>query len=485
LLALSWRLADLWRRTLPGLRVGVILPPGLAGTAANLSLVLAGKVPVNLNPTLSDEAARSCLSQAGVTTLLTATAVREKLAKFPWTDQVIALDTVIAGLPRQALISAAAQLLLLPRPLLSSRLSLPEAGPDDEAALLFTSGTSGLPKGVALSQANILANYRQIAETSFLRKDDRLLSALPLFHSFGLTMGLFFPLLAGRTFATALSPLDSDRVAEAARRGRPTVLLSTPTFLRGYLKRIPRDAFGTLRLTVTGAERLSAETAEAFRERFGCEVLEGYGLTEASPAVSFNLPNPPRGVGADSLQDGNRAGSVGRLLPGLNMQLFDPETEAPSRSRGLLAVRGANIVSGYLGEADPGRFRDGWFITGDIVRVDEDGFLFIEGRSCRFSKVAGEMISHSAVESALASILPDEAQDCVLGLPCAEKGEKLVLLTTRTVTRETLRGALAGRVPNLWIPRDVLRLDKLPALASGKLDLAECRRLATVNRATL
>jgi acyl-[acyl-carrier-protein]-phospholipid O-acyltransferase/long-chain-fatty-acid--[acyl-carrier-protein] ligase len=485
LLALSWRLATRWHKTITDRRVGVILPPGIAGAAANISLVLAGKVPVNLNPTLSEDATRSCLRQSGISAIITATAVRGKLPKFPWPEQTIALETAISCISKNELFSAAAQLLLLPARILARRLDLPDSGPDEEAALLFTSGTSGQPKGVALSNTNILANYGQIADTSFLRKDDRLLSALPLFHSFGLTMGLFFPLLSGRTIVTALTPLDSDRIAEAARQGLPTVLLSTPTFLRSYIKRIPRDAFGTLRLAVAGAERLPAETAAAFRARFGCPVLEGYGLTEASPVVSLNVPNPPCGVGASSLQQGHKEGSVGRLVPGLSMRLLDPETEAPTRDRGLLAVRGANIVSGYLENADPGKFRDGWFLTGDIVRVDEEGFIFIEGRSSRFSKIGGEMVSHSAIEIALSTSLPGEEQDCVLGLPCPDKGERLVLLTTRNLSRESLREALNGRVPNLWIPRDVVHLDKLPTLASGKLDLAECRRLATVNLATL
>ncbi len=485
LLSLSWRLAVRWRKVLPEQRVGVILPPGLAGSLANLALVLAGKVPVNLNPTLSEEAARSCLDQADVTSIITAVEVTRKLPKFPWTAKVVTIDTEIAALSRNELLAAYVQVLLLPARLLAARMRLPRTSPQDEAVVLFTSGTSGQPKGVALSHANILANYAQIADTSFLQKDDRLLSALPLFHSFGLTMGLFFPLLAGRTIITAPSPLDSDKLAEAARVGLPTVLLSTPTFLRSYIKRIPRDAFGTLRLAVAGAERLPAETAAAFHERFGCEVLEGYGLTEASPVVCLSVPHPPRGPGADSLQIGQREGSVGRLLPGVSMRLFDPETHEPSPTRGLMALRGANVVGHYLGGADPEKFREGWFFTGDIVRVDPEGFLFVEGRVSRFSKIGGEMVSHSAVETALAEALPGEAHDCVLGVSCPEKGERLVLLTTRTLTKETMRERLAGRIPNLWIPREIVRLDRLPTLASGKLNLAECRRLATVPNATV
>lgn len=480
LLTLGWRLAVRWRKNLPDQRIGVVLPPGLAGSLANLSLVLAGKVPVNLNPTLGEEATLACLRQAGVTCILTAEAVRRKLPKFPWTPDTLPIEAEIAALSRTELFLSAAQVLLLPGPFLAARMALPSTPLQEEAVLLFTSGSSGQPKGVPLTHANILANHAQIANTPFLQKDDRLLSALPLFHSFGLTMGLFFPLLAGRTVVTAPSPLDSDKLAEAARQGLPTVLLSTPTFLRGFIKRIPRDAFGTLRLAVAGAERLPAETASAFHSRFGCPVMEGYGLTEASPVVSLSLPHPACGPGAETVQLGHREGSVGRLLPGVALRLLDPETREPATGRGLLAVRGANIVSGYLDEEEEGKFRGGWFCTGDIVRVDAEGFLFLEGRSSRFSKIGGEMVSHAAVETAIAAAFPGEAQDCVIGLPCPDKGERLVLLTTRALTRETLRDGLSGGLPNLWIPRAVIRQASLPGLASGKLNLAECRRIATL-----
>jgi len=338
-----------------------------------------------------------------------------------------------------------------------------------------------LPKGVALSNRNLITNILQVSETGFVAKGDRLLTALPLFHSFGLTMGLLFPLVARRAIVTAPSPLDCDKLAESARADAPTVLLATPTFLRQYLKRVPRDAFGTLRRVVSGAEKLPADLRTAFRARFGCEVLEGYGLTEASPVVSLNLPMPARGVGADSIQYGSREGSAGRLLPGIAMRLLDAESlaEMPRAQRGLLALSGGNLVAGYLGGQAREKFRDGWYLTGDIVRIDEEGFLFLEGRSSRFSKIGGEMVSHAAVEQAIALALPSEgAQDCVIGVPCPDKGEELVLLTTRSLGRETLRRALASHaVPNLWMKCIVTQVAQLPALASGKLDLAACLKL--------
>lgn len=478
LLSLAWRLARRWRAEISDVRVGVILPPGIPGTLANLALVLAGKIPVNLNPTLGREAAASCLDLSGVRTIITAEPVQRRLTTFPWTDRIVRMEDSVATLRSGELLIAALQLLLLPRWILEMRQPWGEA--DREAVLLFTSGTSGLPKGVALTHGNILANFRQIAETSFLAPDDRILSPLPLFHSFGLTMGLFFPLLAGRTVIAAPSPLDCEKIAEAGRAGSPTILLSTPTFLRTVIRRVPRDAFGTLRLAVAGAERLPAETAAAFHARFGCPVLEGYGMTEASPVLCINVPHPALGPGAASIQTGHRDGSVGRLLPGIAFRLTDPATGAPASGQGLMSVRASNLVAEYLGGAEADRFQSGWFETGDIVRIDAEGFVFIEGRSSRFSKIGGEMISHAAVECALSRTPAPEGHDCVLGLPCPEKGERLVLLTTRNLPRESLREILAGHIPNLWIPRELIRLERLPTLASGKLDLAECRRIATL-----
>jgi len=484
LLGMAALLARHWRKSIPEMRIGVILPPGQAGTLVNLGLILAGKIPANLNPTMAPAAAQACLDQAGIRTLITATAAEAKLARFPWPAHVLLIEKEIAQFPHFTRDLAATAAALLPLRLGKRLLHLPAPKPDQEAVLLFTSGTSGWPKGVALTHRQVLANAAQVAETGFLRADDRILTALPLFHSFGLTMGLLMPLLTRRTVITAPSPLDADKIAEAGRQGSPTVLLATPTFLRCYLKRIPRDAFGTLRLAATGAERLPAATADAFRDRFGCEVLEGYGLTETAPVVSFNMPAPRRGLGADSLQLGSRAGTAGRLLPGLAFQLLDPETgdALSGAKRGVLALRGANIIESYLDDTGADRFRGGWFVTGDVASLDAEGFLTIEGRTSRFSKVGGEMVSHTAVEQAIAEAFPAEkigAQDCVLGIPSAEKGEDLVLLTTRHISAAELRQRLD--LPNLWIPKTVVQIPALPLLATGKLDLAGCRRLLDNN----
>jgi len=479
-LALAWR----WKDTLPGRRIGIVLPPGEAGTLTNLALIFAGKIPVNLNPTAGPAAVAHALQAGEVSALLTAAPVRQRLAKFPWPEATLDLATEAAALSPWEKCRAFLWAWVIPYPLLKHRLRLPARGGDDEAALLFTSGSSGLPKGVPLTHANLLANALQIRDIDLVHRGDRVLSSLPLFHSFGLTVGLLCPLLGRRILLTAPTPLESEKIARAGRHGRATLLLGTPTFLRQWMKRLDPADLPALRLAVTGAEKLPAPLAQAFQEKYTASVFEGYGLTETSPVASFNLPDPVQGPGARSSQRGHCPGSVGRLLPGLAARLLDPATGAPlsSDGAGLLAFRGANVIRGYLGGAEADKFRDGWFLTGDLARFDEEGFLFIEGRLSRFSKVGGEMVPHLAVEAALLQAFPsdsDKPTEVVLGLPDGEKGEQLILLSTRGLDPAQVREKLAAAgFPNLWAPKRVLTVEAIPVLGSGKLDFAACKEMA-------
>ncbi len=474
-LGLAWALSERWREGFPTRRIGVMLPPGMGGTLANVGLLLARRVPVNLNPLFDAATARECLNGAGIEAVLTARVVQRKFPDFPWPEKTVFIEDEIKAL--RGVWSFCAAAAVFPARLLK-RIILPPSFPGREVVVLFTSGTSGLPKGVPLTSANILGNVRQVTETGFLESGDRVLSALPLFHSFGLTGGLFLPLLAGRPLTTAVSPLDADGVATAAREGRPTILITTPTFLRTYVRRIPRDAFGAMRLIMTGSERLSDELAAEATARFGCRVFEGYGLTEASPIVCVSMADPSTGRGAESVQRGSRPRSVGRLVPGMAMRLLDPETglPLPGASRGILALRGANVIGRYLQGEGAEKFSGGWFVTGDVVSVDADGFLFVEGRTSRFSKIGGEMVSHAAVEQAVVSANPGIGPVCVLGRPSLQKGEELVLLLTQAMDRAALCAAMRG-VPNLWLPRAVVTVDVLPSLPTGKVDIAACRRI--------
>ena len=472
------------RRTTSARRVGIVLPPGAGATMANLAVLWAGKVPVNLNFTAGRAASEACLQTGEITTIITAGALRDKLPEFPWPERTLDLGAEIreAGSAWPWFLAA----WLLPSAWLARLLGLPMRGGDTEAGLLFTSGSSGEPKGVVLTHSNLLANCAQIAALGILPDGGRLLACMPVFHSFGFTATLWYPLLYGCQTVTLPSPLDARKIAETIRDEECTVLIGAPTFLRPLLRKAGRGDLRSLEIVVSGAEKLPADLAEAFREKFHIDILQGYGLTETSPASNLNRPNPPAD-GTNPTQLGKRAGSVGRMVTGQTARVLDPTTYAalPATATGLVVLRGANIFGGYLGDEARTRaaFHDGWFITGDLGRFDEDGFLFIEGRLSRFSKIGGEMVPHGTVEATLVKALgldPGEGYTIVVtGVPDPGKGEALVLLTTLDLAADTVRDKLtAAGLANLWIPRMVRRVDRIPILGTGKLDLKACQSLA-------
>jgi acyl-[acyl-carrier-protein]-phospholipid O-acyltransferase/long-chain-fatty-acid--[acyl-carrier-protein] ligase len=467
-------------------RIGIVLPPGKGGVIANVATVLAGKIPVNLNFTAGKAAIESAQQQAGLRTIISARAVAKRFTEFPWTPNVIHLDELLPGM-KPGIICWWILGLCIPRGLLAGMLHLPKTGDRDEAVLLFTSGSSGAPKGVALTHRNILGNVSQFAVLLDLRPDELVLASLPFFHSFGCTVTLWYPVIEGVRIVSYPSPLEAAKIAGLVERHRITVMFATPTFLRAYLRKAEPAQLQSLRLVITGAEKLPAELARAFEERFGQPVLEGYGLTETSPVISVNLPDPVPKVAGVSVQPASRLGSTGKMAPGIAAEIRDPESDRKLslHETGMLWVRGPNIFDGYLD--DPVRsaevLHDGWFKTGDLGRFDEDGFLHIEGRLSRFSKIGGEMVPHELVEQKIVTALQlDDHGDraiAVMGVPDEAKGEALVLLSSVEIDAQRLRAALReADVPNLWVPRTICRVETIPVLASGKLDLGKCKELA-------
>jgi acyl-[acyl-carrier-protein]-phospholipid O-acyltransferase/long-chain-fatty-acid--[acyl-carrier-protein] ligase len=462
-------------------RIGVVLPPGKGGLVANLAVILAGKIPVNLNFTSLREAIESATEQAGLRTTITAHAMAQRLEGFPWTANVLHLDEALPPMKKKILLWWIAAL-FVPRGILAGLLKLPSVGDHEEAILLFTSGSSGKPKGVVLTHRNILSNVAQFAVALDARKTDLLLASLPFFHSFGCTVTLFYPLFESVRALTYPNPLEAKKIAELIQKHQVTVMLATPTFLRAYLRKAEPEQLRSLRLLVAGAEKLPVDLGKAVEARFGKHVFEGYGLTETSPVVSVNLPEAP-----GQTQPSNRPGSTGKMLTGIAAEIRHPETDAKLsfQEQGMLWLRGPNIFEGYLNapEQNADVLRDGWFKTGDIGRFDEDGFLYIEGRLSRFSKIGGEMVPHETIEQKILRALNIEEQGeriiAVMGVPDATKGEALVLLSTLEIDQPAVRSSLAASgVPNLWIPRIIHRVDAIPALASGKLDLVGCKKLA-------
>ncbi|MEP6955434.1 MAG: AMP-binding protein, partial [Chthoniobacterales bacterium] len=330
-------------------------------------------------------------------------------------------------------------------------------------------------------------NVSQFSVILSSRTDELILASLPFFHSFGCTVTLWYPLIEGVQIVTYPNPLEAGKIAALVQRYGATVMFATPTFLRAYLRKAELEQLHSLRLVITGAEKLPADIATAFAERFGKPVYEGYGLTETSPVVSVNLPDPVPQVAGVSVQPSSRAGSTGKMAPGIAAEIRHPETDEKLtlHETGMLWLRGANIFDGYLD--DPARsaevLRDGWFKTGDLGRFDEDGFLFIEGRLSRFSKIGGEMIPHEMIEQKILEVLRlnvgAERVIAIMGVPDEAKGEAIVLLSSIEIDLQQLRAALrAAEVPNLWVPRTIRRVEAIPVLASGKLDLGQCKQLA-------
>ena len=485
-LAVASALAMRWKEW-PGKRVGVVLPPGIGGLIANLALVLAGKVPVNLNFTAGRSALESCLRRAKIDMIVSAEAFKSRFPEFPWPQQTFDITEQIKSCGKASILGWLVAIWCLPKGLLANKLGLSKKGDREEAGLLFTSGSSGDPKGVVLSHRNILGNVAQIASTGIITREDAVLACLPLFHSFGFTVTLWYPILEGIRIVTVPSPLETKKIAEAIHEDKATILMGTPTFLRPYLRKATPEQMKSLRGVIAGAEKLPLDLVEAFKDKFGVPIFEGYGLTETSPVTSVNLPDPIATTSTAEYQAGNRLGSVGRLLPGMTARIVDPDSgkEKPLTEVGMLYLRGPNIFEGYLDDEEKTRqvLRDGWFVTGDLARFDEDGFLFIEGRLSRFSKIGGEMVPHGTIEQKVIELFnlggAESQPVAVTGIPDQTKGEALVLLSTVDLTAEAVREKLtAAGLPNLWIPKIIRRVEKIPTLASGKLDLKGCEKLA-------
>ena len=496
ILAAAAALSRVIRKETQKPRVGIILPPGAGGMIANIAVFLAGKTPVNLNFTAGRASIESAIRQADIDRFLTADILVRKMQAFPWppTKQLILMERLLPRMKAQIgkwlLLSK-----ILPTAILARVLGVPSKGGDKEALLLFTSGSSGEPKGVSLSHTNLLANVAQFGNRLQMKSSDTILGCLPLFHSFGCTVTLWYPVIQGLNIVTYPTPIETKKLAELIDKHSVTLMIATPTFLRGYLRGVNREQLNSIKMCVTGAEKLPATVAEAFEAKFGKRVFEGYGLTETSPVTNVNLPDPDPLGDDDSGQTwlpAYRLGSVGQLMPGLAVKITHPETGEPQsiHQSGMIWFKGPSVFNGY--HNDPKRtadvITDGWFRTGDVGRVDMDGFLYIEGRLSRFSKIAGEMVPHETVEENLVKALglENESARCIaiVGVPDAEKGEAIVLISSIPGGPEAqeildLRYRLLERgMPPLWVPRKMIRVDEIPVLASGKLDVRACEDIA-------
>ena len=360
---------------------------------------------------------------------------------------------------------------------------------DDLATIIFSSGSTGEPKGVMLSHFSLDSNVEGVAQLLHINKHDRLLGILPFFHSFGYLATLWFPAIHGAGVVFHPSPLDAVGIGDLIHRHKATVLVATPTFLQLYVRRCTPEQFGSLRIVLTGAEKLSDRLLTAFEERFGIRPIEGYGVTECAPVIAVNCPDFRA---AGFFQPASRRGTVGQPLPGVSLRIVDPDTHErlPVGTPGMLLVKGPNVMDGYLGREDltAQSMRDGWYITGDIAKLDEDGFLTITDRLSRFSKIGGEMVPHGRVEEAFhEAIQADGMLLAVTAIPDERKGEQLIVLhmLEESTIPDLLDKVAASGLPNLFIPRrdNFIKVDQLPVLGTGKLDLRSLKRIALEHKA--
>ena len=487
-------LRRLLRRAIaPGERtVGVLLPPTVAAAVTNLALALDRRVTVNLNYSLSEELVRFSVQEAGLRHVITSRAFLERMPIDLGEVEVILLEDLAKGAsPIDK--GVAALLAFLPLPLLERILGIDAIPEDDLMTIIFTSGSTGRPKGVMLPWRSIEANTGMVDTLLRLRGDDVMLGVLPFFHTFGYTITLWAMLAMGVGAVYHTNPLEARVISRLIRERGVTIILGTPTLLRAYMRRLSPEDVSSVEIVATGSEPLPQAVADAFESKFGIRPFQGYGATELGPIVSANVP-AARALGEPSAV--LREGTVGRPARGVRIEVRDPETGAvlEAGERGVLWVTGPHVMLGYLNQQDlsDAVLQDGWYNTGDVVTVDEDGFITIVGRQSRFAKVGGEQVPFAAIEEALATLTggsEDGAPRAVVtAVPDEATGERLVVVHTALDQSpdELVKGLADAGLPRLFIPApvDFYEIDTMPLIGIGKVDLEAINHFARQAAAT-
>lgn len=467
--------------------VGVLLPPSVGGVAVNVALAMDRRVAANLNYTVSSDVVNHCIKDVGVKHVLSTEKFISKTG-LEVDAEMVMLDTLRDKVTVIDKTIAFIQAYLIPAVLLDLLLGLNKIKADDLLTVIFTSGSTGMPKGVLLSNANISHNVDAIDRAVRLNNQDTVLGILPFFHSFGYSVTLWAVQTLGPCGIYHFNPLDAKQVGKLSEKYGVTVLLGTPTFLRGYLRRVKPEQFSKLDVVVVGAEKMPGELFAAFEDKFGVRPVEGYGATELSPLVSVNIP-PSRSPA--KFQPDRVEGSVGRPLPGVSARVVTPDTddELDTNEDGMLLISGPNVMKGYANREDLTKdtIQNGWYVTGDIAHIDQQGFIHITGRLSRFSKIGGEMVPHVRVEEELGQAFREGEDDeqvrlCVTAVPDAKKGERLIVLHLKTEKDITeMRKSLSDAgLPNLFIPAQdsFIEIEEIPMLGTGKLDLKGAKQMA-------
>lgn len=461
-----------------GPMIGVLLPASTAGGLANTGITMASMIPVNLNFKAGKDFIYKAMEKCNISTILTSRGFLSK-TDIDRVEGMIFIEDFIQEVSFLGKFFISLMTLLAPSVILKRILRLKQK-PFDLATVVFSSGTTGEPKGVMLSHHNIISNIEGLVEVFPLTKSDKIMGVLPFFHSFGLTGSLWFPLLSGIGAVYHANPVDARIISRMINTYAASILLSTPTFLYAYMNRCTSEEFSTLRYVIVGAEKLSLSFQKKFKSKFNIDIFEGYGCTEMGPVISVNAPDI---IGEVRIRKRFKPGTVGRPLSGLAIKVVDIHTGkmVPPGKEGMLLVKGGGQMMGYLGEAKMTRkvLRDGWYVTGDIGKVDEDGFISITDRISRFSKIGGEMVPHLKIEEVINGILIDGSS---LVLSLNEEGEeRLVALYTdnNISSREIWEKLCATDIPRLWIPRreNIFYVEAIPYHETGKIDMSRAKAL--------
>jgi len=438
--------------------LGVLLPTSAGCGLTIIASLMAGKTPVMINySTGAAENVRYAQEHCGFTAVVTSRTLLEKI-NCPETAGMIFIEDILAGVTTLERIGAALKSKL---PATAICNSLPAANEDDAATILFTSGSEKAPKAVELTHRNIGSNVEAALQVFDFNPDDRFLSILPLFHILGLMTNLWLPVAAGATIVTYANPLEFKTVAGIIRSTQPTIIIGTPYFLTGYIRQAQEGDYEAMRIAIAGADKVPEWLHGAF-EKHQVELVEGYGATETSPVVAVNLPGA------------NRHGSVGRPLPGVQVRIVDVDSgdDLPVGSEGKILVKGDLVMKGYLNDLEETilHIEDGWYETGDMGVLDEDGYLWHRGRLKRFVKIGGEMVSLVRIEAELEKLLPEEIECCAVELPDSRKGAVIVVAVSQAVDEKRLLGELAASLPPISLPRHFVVLEEMPKMGSGKVD---------------
>jgi acyl-[acyl-carrier-protein]-phospholipid O-acyltransferase/long-chain-fatty-acid--[acyl-carrier-protein] ligase len=470
--------------------VGLILPPSAAGVIANIALPLMNRIGVNLNYTAASAVVNNCIEQCGIRHVLTSRKLMERL-KLDLKAEIVYLDDFKEKVTLADKLIGTLQS-KLPIGMLERHLGVNNLQPDDLLTIIFTSGSTGDPKGVMLSQDNVAAQIESIDDAVHLRDDDVAIGVLPFFHSYGYTATMWTVLALAPKGVYHFDPRDAQQIGKLCGKHKVTVFMATPTFLRIYMRRVQPEDFRSLDVVFASAEKLPKDLSDAFEAKFGMRPYEAYGCTEMSPLVAVNVP-PSRA--RNKTIPSAREGTVGKPILNVKAKIVDLESEsttgepqalAPGEP-GLLLVTGPNVMKGYFKRPDLTEpvMRDGWYVTGDVAKLDADGFIQITDRQSRFSKIGGEMVPHIKIEEAIQRALAAEdgtLYAVVTAIPDSFRGERLVVMhIALTKTPEELcRDLATAGLPNIWIPSpdSFCQVDEIPVLGSGKLDLRAIKDLA-------